>query len=77
MGGGRRHFLPNVTSDPEYDDDYGRRTDGRNLIEEWLTLRSNPERSRYVWNLQDFEDVDPAKIDFLLGNITHFPGAFN
>lgn len=32
MGGGRRHFLPNTTKDPEYNTKYGRRVDGLNLI---------------------------------------------
>ena len=31
MGGGRRHFLPQTMNDPEYTDQTGKRTDGRDL----------------------------------------------
>ena len=35
MGGGRREFLPTDVADPEYADEFGRREDGRNLLEVW------------------------------------------
>lgn len=35
LGGGRSKFLPKETPDPEYADQTGDRTDGRNLMEEW------------------------------------------
>lgn len=35
LGGGRSHFLPRATADPEYPRLEGRRRDGRNLVEEW------------------------------------------
>ena len=33
LGGGRKHFLPNTTSDVEYPEEKGSRTDGVNLID--------------------------------------------
>lgn len=69
LGGGRRHFVPKVTLDPEEPDKEGRRLDGRNLIEEWSRnhrLRSIP--ARYVANKEQFENVDPRKVNRLLGN---------
>ena len=33
MGGGRREFLPTDVADPEYEEEFGRREDGRNLLE--------------------------------------------
>ena len=39
LGGGRGHFLPAGEPDPEYPDQAGFRTDGRNLVAEWLTGR--------------------------------------
>ncbi|XP_014481614.1 PREDICTED: alkaline phosphatase, tissue-nonspecific isozyme-like isoform X2 [Dinoponera quadriceps] len=68
LGGGRRHFVPKVTLDPEEPDKEGRRLDGRNLIEEWsrnYRLRSIP--ARYVANKEQFENVDPRKVNRLLG----------
>ncbi|KAI4501961.1 hypothetical protein M0802_002643 [Mischocyttarus mexicanus] len=68
LGGGRRHFVPKVTLDPEEPDKEGRRLDGRNLIEEWS--RNNRIRkvsSRYVSNKEQFDNVDPRQVNYLLG----------
>ncbi|XP_014599696.1 PREDICTED: alkaline phosphatase, tissue-nonspecific isozyme-like isoform X2 [Polistes canadensis] len=68
LGGGRRHFVPKVTLDPEEPDKEGRRLDGRNLIEEWS--RNNRIRkvsSRYVSNKEQFDSVDPRQVNYLLG----------
>ncbi|KAF7409755.1 hypothetical protein HZH68_004136 [Vespula germanica] len=68
LGGGRRHFVPKVTLDPEEPDKEGRRLDGRNLIEEWS--RNNRMRkvsARYVSNKEQFESVDVRKVNYLLG----------
>jgi alkaline phosphatase len=35
LGGGRAAFLPQATADPEYPDERGARTDGRDLVAEW------------------------------------------
>ncbi|XP_022104206.1 alkaline phosphatase-like isoform X2 [Acanthaster planci] len=66
MGGGRREMIPNNFSDYEYPLEKGQRTDGRNLIDEWLAGTDN-ETSHFVWNLEQFNDVDPEKTEYLLG----------
>lgn len=63
LGGGRRDFLPEGVDDPEEEDQQGRRRDGRDLTREWL---SRPD-ARYVWNLEQFEAVNPAQTGPLLG----------
>lgn len=68
MGGGRRAFLPANLTDPEYPDKTGNRKDGRNLTDEWLATRTVANlRAKYVWNLGDFNAVDPDTSDALLG----------
>lgn len=68
LGGGRRHFVPKVTLDPEEPDKEGRRLDGRNLIEEWArNHRRKNILAKYVHNKEQFENVDPRKINRLLG----------
>ena len=66
LGGGRIRYLPNTVLDPEYGpvtNLKGRRKDGRNLTTEWLA-KSN---SAYVWNKADFDAINPATTDHLLG----------
>ncbi len=64
MGGGRREFLPETFADPEDAGSFGQRTDGRNLPTEWLATLPN---SDYVWNQAQFNAVNPATTDHLLG----------
>ncbi|MCB1809020.1 MAG: alkaline phosphatase [Candidatus Competibacteraceae bacterium] len=64
MGGGRRSFLPGDMADPEDEGKTGERQDGRNLTQEWLDKYPN---SAYVWNQEQFNAVDPATTDHLLG----------
>lgn len=63
MGGGRNSFIPSTENDPEYGNN-GARLDGRNLPEEWLDANPN---SNYVWNKEQFDSIDPATTDHLLG----------
>ncbi|XP_070543597.1 alkaline phosphatase-like [Ptychodera flava] len=68
MGGGRQKFMLNTQRDPEAGilPQFGDRQDGRDLIKEWVD--GKPEGSAvYVWNEDDFENVDPTKTDYLLG----------
>lgn len=51
LAGGRSFFTPVGQADPEYPQQQGRRTDGRNLINEWQA--ANPA-GRYLWNAQQF-----------------------
>ncbi len=57
FGGGRANFLPNSGADPEYADKTGRRTDGRDLVVEWLKRPG----SAYAWNKAQFDAFDPMK----------------
>ena len=68
MGGGRREFLPSTVTDIEGKS--GKRTDGRNLTQEWKT--ANPE-GRYLETLAEFDATngkDGKKI-FGLFNSSH------
>lgn len=62
MGGGRRAFLPNSITDGE--GQKGRRKDGRDLTREWL---GQFDHAAYVWNREQFMQIDPATTDHLLG----------
>ncbi|KEQ18823.1 alkaline phosphatase [Endozoicomonas numazuensis] len=64
MGGGRRSFIPATMNDPEDTDRTGERQDNRNLTEEWMNNYSN---SAYVWNKEQFDNINPQETDHLLG----------
>ncbi|XP_063775369.1 alkaline phosphatase-like [Pseudophryne corroboree] len=67
LGGGRAYMSPQGTPDPEYPtsaSSQGLRKDGVNLTSTWLSARA---RSRYVWNKQQFDAVDDATTDYLIG----------
>jgi alkaline phosphatase len=64
MGGGRENLMPATQADPEYPAKKGKRKDGRDLIDEWV--RAQPD-SRFVWNKAQFDAIDPAKVQHLLG----------
>ena len=51
LGGGRANFFPASAVDPEYPEQTGNRTDGRDLRAEWLAQSDN---RTYVWNTQQF-----------------------
>ncbi|MEO8037182.1 MAG: alkaline phosphatase [Betaproteobacteria bacterium] len=64
LGGGRAKFYTVDEADPEYPGRAGSRMDGRRLWREWT---ANNPRSVYVWNKAQFDAVDPATTDHLLG----------
>ena len=64
LGGGRANFLPKGTSDPEYSDQRGKRTDGRDLVAYWR--KRNPQGA-YVWNISQFATADLARTPRMLG----------
>ncbi|XP_046377254.2 alkaline phosphatase-like [Haliotis rufescens] len=70
LGGGRQYFRPIDAIDPETgtnDTSNGRR-DGRDLVEDWMENKAERNAThRYVWNLAEFNEVDPESVDFLLG----------
>ncbi len=63
LGGGRRHFLPASAADPEYPRQTGSRRGYRDLAAEW---QERPN-SVYVWNKGQFDKVDVAGTNHLLG----------
>ncbi|MBK5911758.1 hypothetical protein CCR85_09695 [Rhodothalassium salexigens] len=65
FGGGRRHFLPEDQVDPESDGAYGRRVDGRDLIEDWR--RRHGPGARFVWNTEQFRSLSPESDGPVLG----------
>jgi len=64
LGGGRTKFLPKETSDFEYAERSGERLDKRDLTKEWTGKYKN---SNFVWNRQQFDQIDPKKTKHLLG----------
>jgi alkaline phosphatase len=63
LGGGRSYFLPETQADPEDEGEKGLRLDGRDLTAEWAST----EGSKYVWNKEQFDAIDPSKTKRLLG----------
>jgi alkaline phosphatase len=55
MGGGRRNFIGQDDADPEDEGKAGKRTDGRNLINDWAALSNN---HIVVQNQADFDAID-------------------
>lgn len=56
--------MANNMSDPEYPDKKGDREDGKNLTQAWLNKH---QKSIYVWNKEQFDRIDPEKVDKVLG----------
>jgi alkaline phosphatase len=65
MGGGRANFLPATADDPEDAGKKGKRKDGADLTKAWLDRYGNS--GAYVWNLEQFDRLDPANVDHVLG----------
>jgi alkaline phosphatase len=63
LGGGRAQLMPATQTDPEYGE-AGLRTDGRDLVAEWVAAQP---RSAYVWNAEQFDAIDPRRTRHLLG----------
>lgn len=63
LGGGRTYFLPNTMNDPEYPNVRGKRTDGRNLAEEY----GQKFGAKLVWNKDQFDAVNPENTKRLAG----------
>ena len=55
LGGGRAHFLGADQPDPERPHRTGLRSDGRNLVQQWL---SGDPRRAYVWRLEQLEALE-------------------
>ena len=55
LGGGRAHFLGAGQADPEYPKQTGRRSDGRDLVRQWL---SADRRRAYAWRLDQLDALE-------------------
>ncbi|XP_063534716.1 alkaline phosphatase-like [Cydia strobilella] len=78
MGGGRRHFLPTVTPDPEHPSREGRRLDGRNLAEDWAREKKRRRlRAQYIHSRDQLAKLDPRSVDYLLGLFEYSHMEFN
>lgn len=62
LGGGRAYFTPTTTADPETGS--GRRRDGKNLINQWIT--DNPGGA-YVWNRTALLGLNPNQLTKVMG----------
>ncbi|QYK02332.1 alkaline phosphatase [Shewanella psychrotolerans] len=62
LGGGRRAFIPNTVTDGE--NKSGSRKDGMDLTQAWM---DNFDNAAYVWNKDEFDAIDVATTDHLLG----------
>ena len=68
MGGGRQRLMPINETDPEYPEKNGTRKDGRNIIDEWLNDKATKgKKATYVWKKDDFDQIDPSKLDHVIG----------
>ncbi|XP_075980441.1 membrane-bound alkaline phosphatase-like [Anticarsia gemmatalis] len=66
LGGGRRTFLPTTVTDEE--GGRGRRTDGRNLIEEWQQDKESRNVTyKYIWNRRELMELNDNPPEYLLG----------
>lgn len=65
LGGGRRHFRNTTVVDEEGWP--GARTDGRDLINEWIEERNKQGTAKYVSHKQQLDEIDIESTDFLLG----------
>ncbi|CAD7013467.1 membrane-bound alkaline phosphatase [Ceratitis capitata] len=66
MGGGRRNFINTTVNDEEGLP--GHRTDGLNLIQDWLKdKQANKQQAAYVWSKKGLSLVDLEKTEYLLG----------
>lgn len=66
LGGGRRNFLPSTVRDEE--GVLGRRTDDRNLIEEWQQDKAARNVSyEYIWHREQLMKLNGDLPEYLLG----------
>ncbi|XP_044138392.1 alkaline phosphatase, tissue-nonspecific isozyme-like [Bufo gargarizans] len=70
LGGGRKYMYPNGTADVEYPQNpkaNGKRLDGLDLVDLWHKKKPPSKVSRYVWNRTQLMEIDPSKVDYLMG----------
>jgi alkaline phosphatase len=64
LGGGRAHFTPPTSVDPEDPNAVGSRADGRDLTQEWV---DQGDAAAYVWNRAQLGALDTSRTTHLLG----------
>lgn len=69
LGGGRRAFRNSTIVDEE--GRAGLRSDGRDLIKEWVDERSKVGNAKFVWHKSDLMSTDITKTDYLMGLFEH------
>lgn len=70
LGGGRRHFIPRDQTDIQYLNRTGRRSDDKNLIEDWVADKFKRNFAyNYVWRNEEFNEIDTEETDYLLGKV--------
>lgn len=63
MGGGLRHFISHSRQTS-----YGKRRDGKNLIESWMEDKQKRGLSgKYIANRKELNQLDTGQVDYLLG----------
>lgn len=65
LGGGRRQFINTTEVDEE--NQPGARTDGKNLINEWLEERNKIGNAEFIWHKQQLDELNYDSTDYLLG----------
>lgn len=73
LGGGRQQFRNSTVFDETGSP--GLRSDGRDLIAEWIKERSSRGNASYIWNKSQLNNLDMSNTDFLLGmfDASHCP----
>ena len=64
LGGGRESFFSNKTTDSEYPKIKGKRSDGRDLIQDWI--KNQPQR-KYIWNKEQLETISGTDNEQIIG----------
>ncbi|ELU10153.1 hypothetical protein CAPTEDRAFT_149113 [Capitella teleta] len=68
MGGGRRNYWPKNKVDPQYPTKNGTRVDNRDLMKVWRDMREEEGVTHAdFYDKAGFDQVDPEKIDYMLG----------
>lgn len=69
LGGGRAAMMALSQVDPEYPRMRGLRTDGKDLIGQWQSNHADAGHTNYhyVWNKAQFDSIDSATTNYLLG----------
>lgn len=67
LGGGRNRLTPVEEPDTETGSP-GRRTDGRNIANEWLAMKPQNGTSLYITGRDQLLSLDVSKVDNLLGS---------